>query len=131
LRQQIDVHDTKRRYELALERLKNETTISPHNRKTILRFTWDLQGEGIKQVRLLKYLNLLPPIARHLKKDFEKTTEKNLRKFLAEINQSKYADWTKSDHRVTLKRFYRWLRHMPRKKDPPETACITVGAGSD
>jgi integrase/recombinase XerD len=89
-----------------------------------------LQGEGIKRARLLKYLNLLPAIARYLKKDFEKTTERDLRKFLAEINQSKYVEWTKSDYRVTLKRFFRWLRHLPRRQDPPETGWITVGTGN-
>jgi integrase/recombinase XerD len=130
LRQQIDVHGTKRRYELALARVRKDPLISDHNRKLILKFTWDLQGEGIKLARLLKYLNLLPAIARYLKKDFEKTTEKDLRKFLAEINGSEYAEWTKSDYRVTLKRFFRWLRHLPRRQDPPETAWITVGTGN-
>jgi integrase len=130
LRQAIDVHKTKRRYELASARVKIDASISEHNRKTIIRFIWDLQGEGIRQARLVKYMNLLPHIARLLKKDFEKANERDLRKLLAEINQSKYADWTKSDYRVTLKRFYRWLRHLPRKQDPPETAWISVGAGN-
>ena len=45
-----------------------------------------------------------------LGRDFEKAKVNDVKAFVAKENQSSYADWTKSDLRITLKKFYRWLR---------------------
>ena len=127
MRENIDVHGTKARYDRAIHALKADKNISDHNRKVILRFVWELQAEGIGLKRILKYLYLLPRISKGIRKDFEKATTNDIKHFLAEVNQSKYADWTKQDYRVGLKRFYRWLKALPNDQDPPETAWIRIG----
>ena len=120
MRDNIDAHKTKHRYELAIANLKADKKLSDHNRRTILRFLWDLQAQGIGLPRLLKYCNLLLVVGRGstkvpggLGKGFEKATVLDVKRFVARVNESEYADWTKSDIRVTLKKFYRWLRHLP------------------
>ena len=133
MRDNIDVHKTKHRYELATANLKADKAISDRNRRVILKFLWDLQAQGIGLPRLLKYLSLLMVVARGskrvpkgLRKDLEKATVDDLKQFVAKVNQSDYADWTKSDIRITLKKFFRWLKHLDQNADPPETAWIQV-----
>lgn len=129
LRQQIDVHGSKERYDGATRQVNADKQLSEYNRKTIQRFISDLQAEGISVPRQIKYLRLLPPLAKLLKKDFNKATIDDIKRVVTEINQSKHADWTKSDYRVTLKRFYRWLRKLPKGENPKETAWIRIGGG--
>jgi hypothetical protein len=61
-----------------------------------------------------------------LHKDFPKATIQDIKRIVAEFNKSGYADWTKNDLRVALKRFYRWQRGLPKNKDPPETEWIKI-----
>jgi site-specific recombinase XerD len=77
--------------------------------------------------RQTKYLFTLPVIAKKLSKNFEDATIDDIKTTVAEINRSEYSDWTKSDFRVALKKFYRWLRDSPKGETPKEVAWITVG----
>lgn len=129
MRDQIDVHKVRERYDHAVRHLKPEKSISERNRRAILRCVWNLQAQGITLTRLLKYLNTLPKIARGLKKDFDKATPDDIKQFVADLNRSKYADWTKSDFKIALKRFYRWLKQRPKDEDAPETSWIKIGNG--
>jgi integrase/recombinase XerD len=129
LREQIDVHKVRQRYDRARSHLHADQEISERNKDMILKFVQDLQAEGITLTRLLKYLFVLPQLAKRLKKDFDRATIIDIKKLVAEINNSDYADWTKGDFRIGLKRFYRWLRHLPEEQDPPETAWIRIGNG--
>lgn len=127
MRDRIDVHKQRERYDVAVRALKNDKRISDRNKKLILKFTWDLQAEGIGLARITKYLYMLPILARRLKKEFEKATVDDIKTVVAEVNNSDYADWTKSDLRIALKRFYRWVRGLEKGEDPPETRWIRAG----
>jgi len=118
------------RYESALRILKNDEQLSEYNRKTIAKFCYDLQTEGISITRQVKYLRILPSVAKLLQKDFNKATVDDIRRVVNEVNRSDFAEWTKSDYRVTLKRFYRWLKSLPKGQNPPETAWISIGGGN-
>lgn len=131
MRDRIDVHKQRERYDGAVRILKNDKRISEQNRKLIFKFTYDLQAEGIGLARVTKYLYMLPILARRLKGDFEKATLEDVKKLVAGVNKSDYADWTKSDLRITLKRFYRWLRGLEKGEDPPETRWIRGGNSSN
>jgi hypothetical protein len=82
--------------------------------------------EGIGLARLVKYMYLLQALNKLLRKDFEKANVQDVKRVVSEVNKSEYADWTKNDLRVTLKRFYRWLRKLPDDQDPPETSWIKI-----
>jgi hypothetical protein len=99
LRENIDAHRIKHRYDLAIRNLKADQAISDMNKKSILRFLWGLQADGIGLPRLLKYANLLTVVARGNKKlpngigkDFEKAHAEDIKRFVAKVNQSEYAD---------------------------------------
>ncbi|MGD0424543.1 MAG: site-specific integrase [Candidatus Bathyarchaeia archaeon] len=130
MRQRIDVHESKDRYDRAEQHVKVDKQLSNANRENILRFVSDLQAEGIGQLRVIKYLCILPKLSKLLKKDFQKATINDIKRLVNEINQLPLSDWTKSDCRVTLKRFYRWLRKLPPGENAPETAWIRIGNGN-
>ena len=118
-----------KRHESAVRMVKNDSKLSEYNRKTILEFCYDLQTEGISTTRQVKYLRILAPIAKMLGKDFNKARVEDIKRVVNQVNSSDFAEWTKSDYRVTLKRFYRWLRRLPKGENPPETSWISTGGG--
>jgi len=49
-----------------------------------------------------------------MNKDFDSATIDDIKKLVGQINDDpRYAEWTKNDFRVALKRFYRWLHNLP------------------
>jgi integrase len=130
MRQTIDVHKQRQRYDRAIAILKEDPKILKSNQRTILKFAFELQAEGIKIVRITKYIYLLRHIAKLLREEFEGANENDIKRITAEINKSDYSDWTKSDYRVAIKRFYRWLRKLPNHQNPPETAWLTIGTSN-
>ena len=87
---------------------KNE--LSPANREAILRFADCCESEGLGRRRILKYLYTLQTIARRFQSDFRAAGREEIEALVRELERSDYSEWTKHDFRVTLKKFYRWLR---------------------
>jgi site-specific recombinase XerD len=88
----------------------NSLKILPSNKKYILRFVEQISAEGITISRQARYCYTLSRIAKMINKDFSKATKQDIIKFCSEINNSNYAEWTKHDYFVMIKRFYKWLR---------------------
>lgn len=127
MRDRINVHKSDVRYERAIEALKLERRITERNRRLILSFAGDLQAEGISELRTSKYLYLLRQIAIMFQKNFDKVTLADTKRIVVDINKSDYAEWSKNDYKITLKRFYKWLRKLPDQQEPPETSWIRTG----
>jgi integrase len=127
MRKEIDVHHSHRRYEHAIQALKLDRKVIEANRKLILAFTRDLQAENITELRISKYINLLRHLSALLEKTFEEATVTDLRSVVADINGSEYSAWSKNDYKVTLKKFYKWLRKLPNDQEPAETSWIKTG----
>ena len=69
----------------------------------------------------------LTTIAIILGKDFEAATKQDIEKLAEAINAKDWAEWTKDNYRVTVKRFWRWLNGLEKGRDPPETEWIRIG----
>lgn len=103
--------------------------ITSKNKKLIISFLDRLAAEGITKTRQLKYLYTLTNISKILKKDFPVATKQDIIKLCREINNSEYAEWTKHDYMVAIKRFYKWLReeegqNLDRRQYPDEVKWI-------
>lgn len=96
--------------ESLLSKIRNSSDLSDENKLAILEFADDLLSEGLSDHRIVKYCHFLKYIARHLGKSFSSATKKDLQKLLLKIERTDYAEWTKHEFKVTLKRFYRWMR---------------------
>lgn len=79
------------------------------NKETIEKFAKFCESEGISERRIGKYRLILGRLSEWLKVDFKEATREDIEGVVVKINQSDYADWTKSDHKKALKKFYKWL----------------------
>ncbi|MFH1237505.1 MAG: tyrosine-type recombinase/integrase, partial [Candidatus Aenigmatarchaeota archaeon] len=66
-------------------------------------------SENLSKSRIDKHRHALRNICKWLEVGFKEATREDIEKLVAKINLSDYADWTKRDHRKTLKKFYKWL----------------------
>jgi len=114
-------HNYERRLEgtaAAIER----AGITPANKQDILAFRNQCFSEGLSVARVEKYLGHLKSLASRLNKDFAAATMEDIQRLVRDIERADLSEWTKRDFRITLKKFYRWLRRSER--DPPEVAWL-------
>lgn len=118
-----------KRVDAARERIR-DLPIPAANRRSILAFSDSCFAEGLSSRRVLKYLATLSTIATLFPKDFTAATRADIEHMVHRLERSGYSEWTKHDYKVTLKKFFRWLR---RTEDgyPPEVKWIrsTVRGG--
>lgn len=92
------------------------------NRKAILSFSEFCFSDGLSSRRVLKYIYTLCTIALRFPKEFNKANRDDIEKLVNGIERSNYSEWTKRDFRITLKKFYRWLRQAD--DYPPEVKWL-------
>jgi len=126
-RHTIDIHNYKRRLERAISFLNAHPRASDHNKTLVKQFLDRLKAEGLSIARQAGYVQRLTTIAVILGKDLDKTNQEDIEQLIRTFNAKDWAEWTKDNYRVTVKRFWRWLKGLPRGKDPPETEWITIG----
>jgi site-specific recombinase XerD len=106
---EFDIHNRRKNLERAIVKVKS-SEISANNKKLIMDFLDECSSNGLSIDRLLFYLNKLYKIAQFLEKDLNKATKQDIKDLLRKIELNpKYSEWTKSNYRVTLKKFYQWL----------------------
>jgi len=123
----IDIHNTKQNYERALKKLREDRKIIKENKKLILDFIKDCKlGKTIKHrekkkigdSRCKRYMFDLRKLSNWIGKPFDKVTQKDMEKFITDLendklkkqDKNKYSERTKVDMKKTLKKFYKWLR---------------------
>jgi len=124
---QIDLHNYKRRLERAIQFLNCHPKASRKNKQKILEFLERLKAEGLSLARQTGYVQRLTTIAVMLDKDFEEATKQDIEKLMKTVNARDWAEWTKDNYRVAVKRFWRWMNGLEKGKDPPETEWIRIG----
>ena len=128
----IDIYDYDRQLKGALARIKTHAKISEANKKTILEFYKRLLADNLSTPRIIYYLNRLSMIATWIKKGFDEATTKDIEDIMRKINKMDYTEWTKKDYRVTLKKFYKWLKGYNEKgMYPPEVSWIKTHVSID
>jgi len=111
----MDVHNTARRLEWASKVIERDPKIIEQNKMLILKFKDRVSSLSLSSQRVLFYVTRLIVIARAFPKSFEEATREDIEKIIAEIESGKwnkdgYTAWTKHDYKVTLKKFFQWLR---------------------
>jgi site-specific recombinase XerD len=116
-----DIHNYKRKLELSLARLEN-SNICDSNKKLIFEFHRFCFADGLSIARVERYVFLLKQIAEILRKDFESANKEDIISIVQEIGNRGYTEWTKQFYRVSLKKFYTWLRKS--KTCPEEVSWL-------
>ena len=128
----IDIHDYDKQLKGVLKRVRQNKKISETNKKNILSFYQRLLADNLSRARVIYYLNRLLMIGTWVKRDFDKATRKDIEAVMRAINHMDYTEWTKKDYRVTLKKFYKWLKGCNEKGVyPPEVSWIKTHVSTD
>ncbi len=118
----VDIHNYEKRLEYYLDKLNK---VRDENKEIILKFIKYLLAEGISKGRMAKYIYCLINIAKLLNKTFEDANKDDIVDVVSKIETNKkWSDWTKHEHKVVLRRFYKWLRNS--EDYPPEVKWIKI-----
>jgi len=115
----IDLYDYDRQIGQTIGRIKKSDT-SEANKKIILKFCDDCSIKGLSKPRVLFYLTRLLVISRLFKKDFTNANKEDIMKLVQRLNERELSEATKKDSRITIKRFYQWLRGIEEKGVYPD-----------
>lgn len=121
----IDIHNTERAYETALNSLKNERLVYARNKELILKFLWDckvgktVKGRAKKKIgkrRLMKYLFTLKKLSIWIGRPFDEVSQDEMERFISDLEDNvfkngerNYSERTKLDFKKSLCKFYKWL----------------------
>jgi integrase/recombinase XerD len=112
-----DLYNRKAGFESYVKRIKEDGAISERNKKFIFDFVDDCFSNGLTVARVTKYLLFLIKTVNGLKKDFDRVTREDMKRFFIEVERSDYSEWTKNDMRVIVKRFWKWLKRTEETED--------------
>ncbi len=117
----FDIHRREKGLENLLLILKKLKDV---NKTTLEKYYDYLCANGLSIARRKKEIRILLNLSKWLKKDFKKAKKNDLIKLVQTIEKQGYAEWTKTDYRIILKKFYSWLRGCERKTYPEEVRWI-------
>jgi len=106
-----DIHNCQGQIERKLQELSNSNLISESNKKVMVRFYGAIVSEGLQVTTIHNYLGHLFDLAKFFEKDFEKAGKEDIVQVVQKIETSKWAPATKATYKLTLKKFYKWLRN--------------------
>lgn len=106
----IDIHNYKKKLERSIELLK-ASKVCKENKENIIKFQKQLVAEGITIGRIQKYVYTLKSLAILLNKPFTIAKKDDIIELVSKVETNpKWTEWTKSDFKKMLKRFYKWLK---------------------
>ena len=91
-------------------KLTNDKSVSKSNKKLLHDFLRECSAQGLSEQRLRKYVSSFYTIFK-LDPGFslKTATEKDLKDLMVRVNNSHYAEWTKTDFKVAIKKFYKTM----------------------
>ena len=123
----INIHRNEKDFNNSVKNLNEDNKVLKKNRKTILKFINDcrlgktIKGKRAKKSisigRCSKYIIILRKISKELNKDFYKVNEKDIEKFITNLEDNKilqengkiYSEEYKADIKKALKKFYKHI----------------------
>jgi site-specific recombinase XerD len=104
-----DLHKYEIRLHRQIEKVKQEPYCQ-ENKDLILKFVRDLQIDGIKPPKILRYVQTLRKVQEWKDKPFTEWTEDDLKDVVYQIENNNYKIQTINEFRRGLRRFFRWLK---------------------
>ena len=124
--EKLDIYNCKRKLQLAQDNVQASSKITESNKRDILAFNEHCFAEGLGVDRVIHYTWILKRLAEEIGKDFRAAGKPDIVRLVANVEARKISAWTKHDYRITIRKFFRWLRNKP---NPPEVSWIKIGNG--
>ena len=106
----IDIYGIDKIFEQALKRLKTKTDLTEEDKTRISQFVDHLFAKNMTKLRVVKYICHLTVVARIAGKPLGSIDRKDMEKIIGQINTANYADNTKHDYKVAIRKYFQWLR---------------------
>jgi site-specific recombinase XerD/ribosomal protein L40E len=104
-----EIYNYKKVFSSVLRKLRN-SDICETNKELIEKFSRYLFAHGLSQGRIIKYIIEITKVAQMLNKPFEEVSKDDIIDLVQRIERKDYADWTKHDYKLVIKKFYRFLK---------------------
>lgn len=103
------IHDHQKNYGFMKARL-DRLPLHEQTKKSILEFDMFLAASQLSLSRRIKYMEVLPTVARDLGVPFHDAKKDDLVRYLSTLESKPYSIWTTHTYRVVIKRFWKWLK---------------------
>ena len=108
---------------VAKQYLGSDSPLYEEDKEGAQRFYTQLMAEGITQGRITKYFYSMKTLSTMLKKPLGNANKSDIIQLVADISAStRWADWTKRDFKVFLRKYYKFLRG----KDTEDVSWIKI-----
>ncbi|MFA5992940.1 MAG: hypothetical protein WC796_04510 [Candidatus Pacearchaeota archaeon] len=105
----MDIHNYKRRFDRTVERIKESIDISKDNKEIALKFKDYCISDGIGVAKIERYLGDIMKYSKMLGKSFSKASKDDLRRVVAELEQTELSPETKKCFKIMLRKLYRFI----------------------
>jgi site-specific recombinase XerD/uncharacterized OB-fold protein len=104
--------------------------ISEKNSELILGFLEECLARGLSKNRVMFYLCRLRKLLQMVRKNFDEMNKDDVKNLVKEIEFSNYKQWTKQCYKITIKKFFQFIRgyEWDSKQYPPEVSWIKVSS---
>ena len=111
-----------------------KTILGLKNGRLALSFLNHLKALGLSKARIAKYASHLVVLLKTIDFNLENATKKDVERIVGWINSQNYAEWTKHDKKLLLKKLIQYAKHGCCDKNtpyPPEVSWIKLGNVKD
>lgn len=124
---EIDIHNMAQKFKSIEKKFKECKEINIENKALVIEFARNCFSEGLSTTRVAKYYVLMKRICIELGKEkmLQEVTKEDVQDLMIRIQERYTSDWTINDHRIALKKFFKWLRKG--EQYPPEVSWLKTG----
>jgi len=118
------LYDLDRRLRTVIEKAKKSNTLSRRKKQLILQYKDEMLANGLSKGRAARFTYYLIRLAEWLPCEFEDADKETIKAVVSRIECSKYVPFSKMEHKLALRKFYKWLRGS--EDYPPEVKWIPM-----
>jgi integrase/recombinase XerD len=123
----MDIHNYNKQFQRTLERIKESVDFSKENKKIAVEFKDYLLSENIGLSKINRYMLDLMKYNKMLGKGFSEANKDDLRRVIADLNQTDLAEETKKCFKIMLRKLYRFIRGVENPGEyPDEVKWISI-----
>ena len=105
-----DIHHFAERLRSTTENIRKDENLDDDNKIAILKFIEFSQARGLSPATIIKDVTALRQLDNFLGGPFEGANADDIIRICRKIQDKDWSDATKKNARITLKKFYKWLR---------------------
>lgn len=106
-----DIHDKERELDLNNEKFLNSEEVTEKNKRAVQKFCDKCFAEGLSDSRVGKYISNFHTVFKIAGKNFDllSAEQEDIEAAVAKIERSDYAEATKADFKLAIKKFYKTI----------------------